>query len=51
LGGIIAPGSDAGAWAVPHGADREHDLLKNILGAKADFILDTGTKAVMARFP
>ena len=51
MGGILAPGSDAGAWAVPHGADTEHDLLKNILGAYADSILETGTKAVMARFP
>ena len=50
LGGILAPGSDAGAWAVPHGADTEHALLKNLLGAEADAILIRGTKAVMERF-
>ena len=50
LGGILAPGSDAGAWAVPHGADTEHGLLGQILGENADAILDIGTKAVMERF-
>lgn len=50
LGGILAPGSDAGAWAVPHGADTEHALLKNLLGTKADAILLQGTQAVMERF-
>ena len=50
LGGILAPGSDAGAWAVPHGADTEHALLGQILGENAAAILDAGTKAVMERF-
>ena len=27
MGGLLAPGSDAGAWAVPHGAETEHTLL------------------------
>ncbi len=27
IGGLVAPGSDAGAWAVPHGAAREQELL------------------------
>ena len=27
MGGLIAPGTDAGAWAVPHGAETEHTLL------------------------
>ena len=27
MGGLIAPGSDAGAWAVPHDADTEYALL------------------------
>ena len=27
IGGLIAPGSDAGAWAVPHGCDTEYALL------------------------
>lgn len=50
LGGLIAPGSDAGAWAVPHGADTEHALLTQILGQSADTLLDAGTEAVMDRF-
>ena len=49
LGGILAPGSDAGAWSVPHGADTEHALLETLLGEKAH-ILSSGTKAVMERF-
>ena len=50
LGGILAPGSDAGAWAVPHGADTEYDLLRQILSKNADTILNTGANAVMERF-
>ncbi len=50
LGGLIAPGSDAGAWAVPHGADTEHSLLAQILGQSADTLLDAGTIAIMERF-
>lgn len=50
LGGILAPGSDAGAWAVPHGADTEHKLLAEILGEGADSILLQGTQAIMKRF-
>ena len=30
MGGLIAPGTDAGAWAVPHGITSEYDLLANI---------------------
>lgn len=50
LGGILAPGSDAGAWAVPHGVDTEHMLLNDILGSDADALLDFGSKAIMKRF-
>lgn len=50
LGGILAPGSDAGAWAVPHGADTEYTLLRQILGANADTVLNIGTKAVTEIF-
>ena len=50
LGGILAPGSDAGAWAVPHGADTEHKLLREILGKEADSVLLRGTKAITERF-
>ena len=50
LGGLIAPGSDAGAWAVPHGANTEHAHLIEILGQQANAILETGTKAVIEKF-
>ena len=50
LGGIIAPGSDAGAWAVPHGADSEHGLLAEILGDGADEKLLQGTMAIREKF-
>ena len=50
MGGLIAPGSDAGAWAVPHGTLSEYDLLTEILGAEADGILKKGTAAIRQRF-
>ncbi len=50
LGGLIAPGSDAGAWAVPHGADTEYPLLAEILGDVADTVLTSGTAAIISRF-
>ena len=28
MGGLIAPGTDAGAWAVPHGCETEESLLQ-----------------------
>ena len=30
MGGLVAPGTDAGAWAVPQGSVTEYELLKNI---------------------
>ena len=30
MGGLLAPGTDAGAWAVPHGSTTEYDLLASI---------------------
>ena len=50
LGGTIAPGSDAGAWSVPHGTLTEYDLLREALGADADQKMDAGIAAVQARF-
>ena len=50
LGGTLAPGSDAGAWAVPHGADTEHGHLRKILVQNADAILNAGANAVAERF-
>ena len=50
MGGILAPGSDAGAWAVPHGSLTEYDLLEELLGSEAREILTRGTEAVRSRF-
>ena len=30
MGGLVAPGTDAGAWAVPQGCLTEYELLKNV---------------------
>ena len=50
LGGILAPGSDAGAWAVPHGGMTEYDLLEEALGKDCGKLLDRGIQTVEARF-
>ncbi len=47
MGGRIAPGSDAGAWAVPHGCDTEAALLESICGGAA---LERGTKKIQEKF-
>ena len=43
MGGLIAPGTDAGAWAVPHGSLTEFDLLAGI-------DLTPGINAIQSRF-
>lgn len=50
LGGLIAPGSDAGAWAVPHGTQTEYTLLEQALGPDAPNILQCGVAELMRRF-
>jgi hypothetical protein len=50
MGGLIAPGSDAGAWAVPHGCRTEQVLLEKALGNNTHAILEQGAKAVKERF-
>jgi len=47
MGGNIAPGSDAGAWAVPHGADTEYPLLTRLIGETA---VKHGADAIIQRF-
>lgn len=48
MGGLIAPGSDAGAWAVPHDADTEYALLARCGLTEGD--IKKGEKAIMERF-
>jgi len=50
LGGLIAPGTDAGAWAVPHGSLTEYALLREALGEHADTVLERGARTIMERF-
>ncbi len=50
MGGLLAPGTDAGAWAVPHGSPTESRLLNEALGYDAENILKKGTAAIMERF-
>ena len=48
--GLLAAGTDAGAWAVPHGSLTEYELLHEVLGTGAEEVLDAGTRAIMDKF-
>ena len=48
MGGLIAPGTDAGAWAVPHGCETEESLLQGC-GVSAE-ALQKGALAGIERF-
>ena len=52
LGGVIAPGSDAGAYRVFHGQGgrKERQLLEKALGSETEARLEAGTQAVAKRF-
>ena len=50
MGGLIAPGTDAGAWAVPHGGMTEYSLLEQALGDDSAPILERGIQAIRERF-
>ncbi len=50
MGGLIAPGTDAGAWAVPHGALTEYTLLQEVLGEDAKILLRRGAEAIQRKF-
>ena len=52
IGGLIAPGSDAGAWAVPHvrGSADEYTHLADALGDVYLPVLAAGTAALMRKF-
>ena len=48
MGGLIAPGTDAGAWAVPHGCETEEKLLTDC-GVSAA-ALQRGAQEIIKRF-
>lgn len=50
MGGLIAPGTDAGAWAVPHGIQSEYALLKQVLGGETEALLAQGTAVIQKKF-
>jgi len=52
MGALIAPGSDAGAWLVPHGQGTtdEYNHLKAALGGSAEAVLSRGAEAIRQRF-
>lgn len=49
-GGLIAPGTDAGAWAVPHGIGTEFSLLRQALGEETDALLEKGAAVIQKKF-
>ena len=50
LGGFLAPGTDAGAWAVPHGSLTEYELLKEFFDGETERILRPGIETIIRRF-
>ncbi len=48
IGGLLAPGTDAGAWRVPHGSDTELPLLQDC-GVPEEY-LHAGIKTLMDKF-
>lgn len=50
MGGLLAPGTDAGAWAVPHGSMTETRWLEKALGTETEKILSRGAQAIRDRF-
>lgn len=50
LGGLLAPGTDAGAWAVPHGSLTEYELLEELFGADTEKTLSPGIAEIQRKF-
>ena len=50
MGGLLAPGTDAGAWQVPHSIHSEYRLLEEALGASAQRVLDRGIAVIREKF-
>lgn len=50
MGGLVAEGSDAGAWAVPHAARTERALLRQALGEHAEEVLRRGGEKIREKF-
>ena len=50
MGGLLVPGTDAGAWNVVQGSLSEYELLEQALGAEADEILARGIGIIREKF-
>ena len=50
MGGLLAPGSDAGAWAVPHGCATEYALLSQALSVTDAQPLEAGIAVLQGKF-
>ena len=50
MGGLLAPGTDAGAWAVPHGSLTEFELLEQALGERTEDVLVPGIRKILRKF-
>ena len=50
MGGLMAPGTDAGAWAVPHGSLTEYALLEEALGEHTQPVLAEGIARIVEKF-
>ena len=50
MGGLLAPGTDAGAWAVPHGSVTEYSLLKSALAEQTESVLSRGIQILLSKF-
>ena len=50
MGGLLAPGTDAGAWAVPHGSLTEFQLMEEALGEEAGRVLERGIREIVRKF-
>lgn len=51
MGGLLAPGTDAGAWAVPHAGLTEYALFQEIFGDDSRQILQKGQQEIQRKFP
>ena len=50
MGGLLAPGTDAGAWAVPHGSLTEYALLETALAEQTQTVLSRGIGVLLSKF-
>ena len=50
MGGLLAPGTDAGAWQVFHGTKTEYTLLEQALGQDPEPMLRKGIQVLQEKF-